>query len=94
MERILILNAKISNKVQSSIISVECINQNNEVYEATPIKTQLYSSAIFLIAVGGRKSGTNSLCNAWAEYDGDGQWTIFANAYASGTYQVRIIAFT
>lgn len=87
------LNSNLMTKIQYREIQVEIGNGNNLPEGgfssgAVDVSTE-YPSAKKVVAIGGRRSGTQYVCNATIENN----TTMYCNAVSAGVYYVTIIGF-
>lgn len=87
------LNGNLTNKIQYREIQVEIGNGNNLPEGgfssgAVDVSTE-FPSAKKVVAIGGRRSGTQYVCNATIENN----TTLYCNASSTGVYHVTIIGF-
>lgn len=86
------LNAKASSSIKWQWINVECTQEGNGgVYYGTtnPDTKNIYPTASLVLALGGRRSGTNDIATACVDTNG----TVFAHAMSSGTFPILIVGF-
>ena len=87
------LNENLTNKIQYHEIQVEIGNGNNLPgggfsSGAVDVSNE-FPSAKKVVAIGGRRSGTQYVCNATIENN----TTMYCNAVSAGVYYVTIIGF-
>ena len=87
------LNGNLTNKIQYREIQVEIGNGNNLPEGgfssgAVDVSTE-FPSAKKVVSIGGRRSGTQYVCNATIENN----TTLYCNASSTGVYHVTIIGF-
>ena len=87
------LNGNLTNKIQCGEIVVEIGNGNNlpegGFSSGAVDVSEVFPSAKKIVAIGGRRAGTQYVCNATIEND----TTLYCNAMSTGVYRVTVISF-
>ena len=87
------LEETLENKIQYREIEVEIGNGNNLPeggFSSGAVDVSIeFPSAKKIVAIGGRRSGTQYVCNATVENN----TTLYCNANSAGVYKVTIIGF-
>ena len=87
------LNSNLMTKIQYSEIVVEIGNGNNlpegGFSSGAVDVSKAFPSAKKIIPIGGRRTGTQYVCNATIENN----TTLYCNAMCTGVYKVTIVGF-